>query len=1008
MDSKYFKLKAKTFFIIVQIIFLTSIYAYEGNKVNTELKPSPSETSVSFSFSQLKDIFWSYFGSSDTTAETSAGENVMADCFIQAIEMENFTTNIAAANGDAWVQVADPLAQNGQAMQTLPNDGTNFGAVPGCCDGIGTDDGALITFDVNLPFADNYYLFVSARNGAGGGTDDSFHTGVNGTYLQTYNNLNDGYEIRTINLGALAAGTNTVNIWQREDGALLDNMIISTFSALPDTLVKVFAIQPSCTNGVPQSDGHLQFSRAGDADRFNYSVGSTYTGPTDYDDPSVITISSTPIQFNTGLSNADAGDFTIRAFFGGSGCFTDIVVTLNTQDCSASCNCTDYLYVNDVDLDAVHKFRLDPNTGALTEIGSPWLDNIQNPHGAFYDLNGRLYIGEALNNLGTNIQQVSCDGTRLDTLNYNGELHTEAEFNNFVSRDNIMYINGEEPHKVNAFDLCSETYLGSIDFDTYVGAPDGRTWELMEGYDKNMYATSRTDDTLKIYQIPFDTSLYNDPITHIVYPTITTNLVLTGEHFGLEQDENGNWWTVHTDNNLYKISPVGVVLDTFPDPVGIAGWSAPRGLEYNADLGILYIASDNNDCAAAFNINTEAYVPAASYPGGGGKDLSLGTECCPSSNNITIDTVFCGAVIGQEIILSELITCTGIICEASWSEVAGNNGFTYDPCRNTTTVTLLDACGTYVLESDGSSELAECGAFIITVNIAVDTVMSGVIAGDQSICAGEDPDAFTVTTPATGGGTLSYQWQSSTVDCTTGFTDIAGATSATYDSPNNIIMDTYFRVITTSANASCATGTCADTSNCLTISTVQCDWGDLPDTSSMTTIQDYQTNGENDGPVHVITPGLSIGMTVDVEDGGQASMDGLADGSDEDGFSFPSTLDINPGGTLTLPIDVINTTGTTAHLEIWIDWNGDGDFDDPGEMIANLSDDGAGDFGQTSISIPVPSDVETDTQIGFRARLSHTDDMTPNGRVDSGEVEDYLIQASCQPEICLPITITRN
>src|SRR5687767_7134892 len=59
----------------------------------------------------------------------------------------------------------------------------------------------------------------------------------------------------------------------------------------------------------------------------------------------------------------------------------------------------------------------------------------------------------------------------------------------------------------------------------------------------------------------------------------------------------------------------------------------------------------------------------------------------------------------------------------------------------------------------------------------------GTVAGDQTICAGQNPAAFTETDPATGEGTLTYQWQSSTTSCSAGFNNISGETATTYDPP---------------------------------------------------------------------------------------------------------------------------------------------------------------------------------------------------------------------------------
>ncbi|MFK7936082.1 MAG: SdrD B-like domain-containing protein, partial [Saprospiraceae bacterium] len=93
------------------------------------------------------------------------------------------------------------------------------------------------------------------------------------------------------------------------------------------------------------------------------------------------------------------------------------------------------------------------------------------------------------------------------------------------------------------------------------------------------------------------------------------------------------------------------------------------------------------------------------------------------------------------------------------------------------------------------------------------SVTASVIAGDQTICLGADPMAFTVNTSATGNGTLTYQWQNSTTDCTSGFNDINGATAEIYDE-GTVNATTYYRLIVTNTNGSTV---CRDTSNCLTI-----------------------------------------------------------------------------------------------------------------------------------------------------------------------------------------------
>jgi len=199
---------------------------------------------------------------------------------------------------------------------------------------------------------------------------------------------------------------------------------------------------------------------------------------------------------------------------------------------------------------------------------------------------------------------------------------------------------------------------------------------------------------------------------------------------------------------------------------------------------------------------------------------------------------------------------------------------------------------------------------------------------------------------------------------------------------------------------------CGDHKYDLGVTCIEFDWGDLPDSSAGTGTNNYETSEANNGPVHQIVSGLFLGASVDAETDGQPSFDALGDGADEDGTAFASNLNMSLGNTITVPLSVTNTTGSTAYLEAWIDWNGDGDFNDLNEMILNL-DDGSGTFPST-YQITIPDDAVINQDLGVRYRLSNTDDMTPYGLLNSGEVEDYLIQINCKPYVCLPINLINN
>ncbi len=222
--------------------------------------------------------------------------------------------------------------------------------------------------------------------------------------------------------------------------------------------------------------------------------------------------------------------------------------------------------------------------------------------------------------------------------------------------------------------------------------------------------------------------------------------------------------------------------------------------------------------------------------------------------------------------------------------------------------------------------------------------------------------------------------------------------------PNNTQMaigQVYDGLDASDGNESCLEGMCGY------------DYGDLPDLASGTTgINDYETYDSTGGPKHLIIDGLYLGDTVDIDNDGVPNTHALGDDTDniddEDGLTIFSSLDIFPGGTIKIPLHYVNTTGATAYIEAWIDWNGDGDFLDANEMVFDVSDPSAGLYDYIETMVPLDSNLNE--QLGFRIRISNEDNMTPLGIVSSGEVEDYLIQVNCKPFICLPkgVSISRK
>jgi hypothetical protein len=156
------------------------------------------------------------------------------------------------------------------------------------------------------------------------------------------------------------------------------------------------------------------------------------------------------------------------------------------------------------------------------------------------------------------------------------------------------------------------------------------------------------------------------------------------------------------------------------------------------------------------------------------------------------------------------------------------------------------------------------------------------------------------------------------------------------------------------------------------------DFGDAPDS--------YHTTLAANGPQHPVLAGFSLGATVDTEANGQPDAFALGDGADEDGVTLPA------GGfkaCLTQPVTVTLTNSAAApapKLDAWIDWDGDGQFNDPRDRIATGL---ALVAGANVVNVSVPCDAKS-VQTFTRFRLSTTGVALPTGLGADGEVEDYV------------------
>ncbi len=157
------------------------------------------------------------------------------------------------------------------------------------------------------------------------------------------------------------------------------------------------------------------------------------------------------------------------------------------------------------------------------------------------------------------------------------------------------------------------------------------------------------------------------------------------------------------------------------------------------------------------------------------------------------------------------------------------------------------------------------------------------------------------------------------------------------------------------------------------------DFGDAPDPN-------YPTLAANNGANHYIDGVTFLGNSVDSDFDGQPTTNADGDDNDgnddEDGVTFTSSMFIGNSATM----DVV--ASVSANLSVWIDYNQNGSWADPGEQIFA---DYVTVAGINSLTFNIPASA-TLGQTYMRFRFSNQAGLNFDGSAQDGEVEDYMVE----------------
>ncbi|WP_293170877.1 GEVED domain-containing protein, partial [Oceanithermus sp.] len=167
------------------------------------------------------------------------------------------------------------------------------------------------------------------------------------------------------------------------------------------------------------------------------------------------------------------------------------------------------------------------------------------------------------------------------------------------------------------------------------------------------------------------------------------------------------------------------------------------------------------------------------------------------------------------------------------------------------------------------------------------------------------------------------------------------------------------------------------------------DYGDAPSSYGQAGLERTAYRSLGDGLIPDEELAYQASTGADADDAATNSLIFDDEGAVTLGGSDLQGQTLTQGQTYDFQVATYNETGASGYLNVWIDWNHDGDFADAGERIVNNQQVTAAGASTTPVSVTVPATAGGGTTY-VRATYSENAISSPDAAGGgTGEVEDY-------------------